>query len=230
MRRRALILSSALPLICGVFAVGAICLLFDVSRDTVKAAMIFVSIASITAAGLHLRAIIDYRSWGSPILLMASLSEAYIYLFIQIIIGFIFSGMPMLPTRITLMAQVALFVACLVVFCLLRSAGIRIISDENEARRSMSAMRTLALEAHRLEQDAFHKGIPTETIRKLREAIEYSDPMGTSSTADFDEELLRGIDSIEEDIGNNQRASIDEKCQSLIDLISERNQRCRASK
>lgn len=230
MRERALTLSSALPLICGAFVVGVIWLLFDVSRDTVTVAMIFVSIASITAAGLHLRAVIDYRSWGSAILMMASLSEAYIYFIIQVIIGFMFSGMPMLPTRITLMAQLALFVTCLVVFFLLRSAGIRILSDEDEARQNMSAMQTLALEAHRLEQLAFRKGIPTETIRQLCEAIEYSDPMGTSSTAGFDEELLRVIYSIKEDMENDQCASVNEKCQFLVDLMSERNRRCCASK
>jgi hypothetical protein len=107
----------------------------------------------------------------------------------------------------------------LITFILLRGGRDYINKRNAEVKQKVSVLRLMQSDI----KSAINR-FPehTKSLNQVLEALRYSDPISNSSTAVYDDEIMKGIDALSEKEGNG-KPSIPEKCASLLVHIADVN-------
>ena len=100
--------------------------------------------------------------------------------------------------------------------------------DTSLADHTLS-MRTLQSRAAALTEQC-PAGSERSSLKKLSEALQYSDPVSSSATENIEHDLSNYLDKLQTALIENDRKSIPEICSRTMNILSERNRICKLSK
>ena len=155
----------------------------------------------------------------------------WIYLSLQVTVSAIFL-IPenlfgtTLPLILFLVAQ-AILATVFAVYLLILKAGTDTIQQRDaEVKQKVSTLRLMQTDIESL----CHKFPGHEAdLKKVAEALRYSDPMTNQSLAHYDDQIQRIIFSISTPTGN-EAAKVPDQCAEILRLIADRNSRVKLMK
>lgn len=152
-----------------------------------------------------------------------------IYLIIQLTVGI---ALIVLPTtvKVSLVIEVLLF-SCFTLIIIAMAAGKTVIITSDKADgKTTEFMRNLSIKVENIyncEKDLVKK----EILKKLYEAIRYSDPISAvSEVVLLNEQIEVAIDIACRDIYKKSAEILSDEIEAVIDLISKRNNICKMNK
>ena len=128
----------------------------------------------------------------------------------------------------------------LVIFVLLFAAAavglitVDAVRDEAERQDTSLADHTLSMRTLQSRAAALTEQCPAgserRSLKKLSEALQYSDPVSSSATENIEHDLSNYLDELQTALIENDRKSIPEICSRTMNALSERNRICKLSK
>ena len=212
-------------LVIAVIAAAVLTSLFLVLESThlFIAAYIFglFGIAFVCAANFHMFSNLKSYPWYAAFPMISLW-----YLFTQLLLSAVFVvreqslGMS-LDLQWFIMFHIVVFAVFAVILLLLNRGKTVIESKGAEVRAKVASLRMMQADAESLIAK-----FPTheKDLRKVADALRYSDPMGHASLAVYEEQIQREILSMD------SGAEIEQKCTELLRLIADRNSRVKMLK
>lgn len=157
------------------------------------------------------------------------ISASYSCLVLMLIVGSVFMIIPALPEWI---AIVLCFAALAVngILVVKAVAASEIVSDIDENIQAQAYfIRSLTIEAQSLVSYAKNEVISVE-IKRVYEAVRYSDPMGNVELAEIEKKIKKEFASFSEAVEMADEELASAHSQELLRLINLRNQKCRLLK
>lgn len=152
-----------------------------------------------------------------------------IYFTVQLIIGIVCMVAPVSIT-FAVLVQALILAAYITVTLTSTIAKEQIIKTDDNIKKATNYIRTLTIEAEQLylsQEDASKK----VELKKLYEAIRYSDPMSsTEEICIIDEQINIAFRVLSENVSSVTVDDLKKEIKTILDLVTKRNMICRASK
>lgn len=130
------------------------------------------------------------------------------------------------PLGVFVFLHIVLFAFFAVLLLLLRSGKEIITEKDAEVKQKVSVIRMMQADIESImRQHPQHEAI----LKKVAEALKYSDPMSHPSVAIYDEPIQRSIMSMT-GLEGNDPANIPAICETLLNQIADRNSRVKLMK
>lgn len=157
------------------------------------------------------------------------LRTGYAAIIVSIIVGMVFMIFPVLPAWIG--AIVCLLIAgYFVIACVKASAVANIVSDiDAKVKTKTEYMRMASVEAENILDRATTNEIKSE-VKKVYEALKYSDPMSNPALADIEQEIDNGLKELKKAVTCNDSVTVLSIVADLLLNVKERNSKCKALK
>ncbi len=148
---------------------------------------------------------------------------------ISVSVGVAFMRFPILPTWIG--AIVCLLVAgYFVIACVNASTVANVVADiDTKVKTKTAFMRMAIVEAENILARATTHEINLE-VKKVYEALKYSDPMSNSALDDIEQEIDSGLKELKKAVMNNEGPRVVNIVTNLLLIIKERNSKCKMLK
>lgn len=154
---------------------------------------------------------------------------SYTGLAVMLVAGGLTMAIPGLPDWIGIVVCL-LTLAFTVISVIKASAAVGIVSDIDEkVAAKTSLVRQLTFEAQNLAVGT-NDPIIKEQCKKIYEALRYSDPMSNDALADVERRIKEGFDTLKDVVITDDLSAIESSSKELINLIAERNSKCRSLK
>lgn len=152
------------------------------------------------------------------------------YLAAQLVLSFLTMALAaILPLWVPLVIFVLLFAAAAVGLITVDA-----VRDEAERQDTSLADHTLSMRTLQSRAAALTEQCPAgserSSLKKLSEALQYSDPVSSSATENIEHDLSSYLDELQTALIENDRKSIPEICSRTMNALSERNRICKLSK
>ena len=131
-----------------------------------------------------------------------------------------------LSVRLFFFSHVALLAVVVILLILLKGGKNIIEQRDAEVKQRVGSLRLMQSDVESIMR---HNPVHAIPLRKVTEAIRYSDPMTNPTIAVYDEEIHRKILALNGMQGNDS-ANIPQICEDLLLLIADRNTRIRLMK
>ena len=157
------------------------------------------------------------------------LSTGYMAVIVSLIVGMVFMILPVLPAWIG--AVVCLLIAgYFVIACVKASAVANIVADIDAKVKTKTAFIRMAIvEA----ENILARATTTETkaeVKKVYEALKYSDPMSNPALEDIEQEIDNGLKELKKVLTNTDKEKVFAVTADILLNIKERNSKCKALK
>lgn len=154
---------------------------------------------------------------------------SYTGLAVMLVVGGLTMAIPGLPDWIGIIVCL-LTLAFTVISVIKASAAVGIVSDIDEkVAAKTSFVKQLTIEAQNLAVGT-NDPIIKEQCKKIYEALRYSDPMSNDALADVERRIKEGFDTLKDVVITDDLSAIESSSKELINLIAERNSKCRSLK
>lgn len=152
----------------------------------------------------------------------------YIALLVTLLLAIQALTLQFLPDWFTIIVVILVFgyYALAVVRSLAAADMIR--SVDKKVEQQTNFIRTLSTKASTLVQSA-----PTELqplIKKVYEALRYSDPMSSGELTMVEEDIMKSFDLLSTAVKENKKENVEDAVQTITGLIKERNELCKQTK
>ena len=154
---------------------------------------------------------------------------SYACIIVTTVIGCVMMAVPNLPDWIPLI--VVLIIMALYAIAVLKAAAAAEIVEEidEKVRTDTAFIRNLTAEANTLVTRA--KSEPVKAAcKKVYEAVRYSDPMTSEALADVESRIRAEFDAFTDAVLSDNADAVNASADTLLSLIAERNQICKAGK
>lgn len=157
------------------------------------------------------------------------LKTAYAAIIVSIAFGLIFMVFPVLPSWIG--AVLCLLIAgYFVIACIKTETAAEIVHDiDTKIKENTEFIRTATVEAQTIYEAATLPEI-ISAVKKVYEALRYSDPMTSDSLSNVENQISENLKSLKNAVANNDTEKVVTLSDKLILLIKERNAKCKALK
>ena len=157
------------------------------------------------------------------------LKTGYTAIIVSIIVGMGFMIFPVLPAWIG--AVVCLLIAgYFVIACVKASAVANVVADiDRKVKTKAAFMRMAVVEAENILARATTTEIKVE-IKKVYEALRYSDPMSNPTLDDIEQEIDNGLKELKKAVTCNDITKVLTISANILLNIKERNSKCKALK
>ncbi|MBE5737153.1 MAG: hypothetical protein E7348_02005 [Clostridiales bacterium] len=157
------------------------------------------------------------------------LKTGYIAIIVSVIVGIVFMIFPVLPSWLG--AIVCLLVAgYFVIACVNAGVVANLVSDIDKQVKTKTAFIRLAIvETESVMARATTEEIKLE-IKKVYEALKYSDPMSNPALDDIEQEIDNGLKELKKAVMENNDKKVVEISITLLLNIKERNSKCKLLK
>ena len=157
------------------------------------------------------------------------LRTGYAAIIVSIIVGMVFMIFPVLPAWIG--AVVCLLIAgYFVIACVKASAVANVVADiDTKVKTKAAFMRTAVVEAENILARATTTEIKVE-IKKVYEALRYSDPMSNPTLDDIEQEIDNGLKELKKAVTCNDITKVLTISANILLNIKERNSKYKALK
>ena len=154
---------------------------------------------------------------------------SYACIIVTTVIGCVMMAVPNLPDWIPLIV-VLIIMALYAIAVLKAAAAAEIVEEIDEKGRTDTAfIRNLTAEANTLVTRA--KSEPVKAAcKKVYEAVRYSDPMTSEALADVESRIRAEFDAFTDAVLSDNADAVNASADTLLSLIAERNQICKAGK
>ncbi|MBE7061036.1 MAG: hypothetical protein E7382_00700 [Clostridiales bacterium] len=157
------------------------------------------------------------------------LRTGYIAIIVSIIVGISFMIFPMLPAWIGAIVCL-LITGYFVIACVKASAVANIVADiDTKVKTKTAFMRMAIVEAENILARATTNEIKAE-VKKVYEALKYSDPMSNSALDDIEQEINNGLKELKKAVTCNDSATVLSIVADLLLNVKERNSKCKELK
>ncbi len=157
------------------------------------------------------------------------LSISYGGLVAMLIVGSIFMAIPVLPEWIGIIVCAAIF-AFNMIAVIKATAAAGIVSGIDEKIKTQTFfIKSLAADAQSLIASAKIDELRVEA-KKVYEAIRYSDPMANTALSDLDAQIEKQFNAFSDAIKADDAELAKKSGDTLIEMIENRNQKCKLSK
>lgn len=148
---------------------------------------------------------------------------------ISVSVGVAFMRFPVLPTWIG--AIVCLLIAgYFIIACLNASTVANVVADIDKKVKTRTAfMRMAIVEAENILTRATTHEINLE-VKKVYEALKYSDPMSNPALDDIEQEIDNGLKNLNKAVMDNDEQKVLDTVTNLLLKIKERNSKCKMLK
>ena len=157
------------------------------------------------------------------------LRTGYMAIIVSLIVGMVFMIFPVLPAWIG--AVVCLLIAgYFVIACVKASAVANIVADIDAKVKTKTAFIRMAIvEAENILARATTTEIKVE-IKKVYEALKYSDPMSNPALDDIEQDIDNGLKELKKAVTDSNVTKVEEISARLLLNVKERNSKCKLLK
>ena len=157
------------------------------------------------------------------------LRTGYIAIAVSIIVGVIFMIVPIIPAWIG--AIVCIIIAgYFAIACVKASAVADIVAEVGAKVKTKTAfMRMAIVEAENIMARATTDEIKS-AVKKVYEALKYSDPMSNPALDDIEKEIDNGLKGLKKAVASNDSAKVLSVTTIILLNVKERNGKCKALK
>lgn len=157
------------------------------------------------------------------------LSTGYMAVIVSLIIGGVVMVFPVIPAWIG--AVVCLLVAgYFIIACIKASVTVNVVANIDEKVKTKTAFIRMAIvEA----ENILARATTTETkaeIKKVYEALKYSDPMSNPALEDIEQDIDNGLKELKKAVTDSNVTKVEEISARLLLNVKERNSKCKALK
>ncbi len=157
------------------------------------------------------------------------ISTAYVGLIVVVIIGSIFMALPVLP--VWLSAIICILVAGYFIIACVKAESAKNIVEKIEENVKQ---KTQFIKMSILDVESIYNRAPTEdiksTVKKVYEALKYSDPMSNSALEEIESEIAVMLRKLKDVVVKNEQNMVKDVVTELLILVKERNSKCKALK
>ncbi len=157
------------------------------------------------------------------------ISTAYVGLIVVVIIGSIFMALPILP--VWLSAIICILVAgYFIIACVKAESAKNIVEKiEENVKQKTQFIKMAILDAESIYNRASIEDTKS-TVKKVYEALKYSDPMSCSALEGIESEIAIMLRKLKDVVMKNEQNIVNDVVAELLILIRERNSKCKALK
>ena len=168
----------------------------------------------------------DMRSkfYGLPILYVS-----WIYSGLQIVLGFIFMIVPLIPFWVELPVNTLLLAACLLGLIAVELGAGELSRIDGAVREKVFYIQALRTEAETLAAKAAERNVK-KALAEYAEAIRYSDPMSSPQLGELENILEAKTALLREQVESANAEAALSLCGELRQLLAERNRKCKLLK
>jgi apolipoprotein N-acyltransferase len=221
--------------ILATVAFGVILLLFNVISFAIPfthnagfwSSYVFSTLAIVLTAAMSFyalgRADLRSRFYGLPILYIV-----WIYLGIQLVAGFIFASLPT-PLWLNILLSVVLLGVCFVGLIAVEISVTEIERIGRRVREKVFRIKSLQDEVDSMRgktADAVLK----KALQKLSDAIRYSDPVSSPQLAEMESNIEHNAAMLDQELEAGNTLAVQNICDRMMQLLAERNRKCRLLK
>lgn len=154
---------------------------------------------------------------------------SYACIIVTTVIGCVMMAVPNLPDWIPLIV-VLIIMALYAVAVLKAAAAAEVVEQIDEKVKAKTAfIKTLTVDAQTLLSRV--KSEPVKAAcKKVFEAVRYSDPMSSGALADVENRILAEFNAFSDAVLSDNADAVNASADTLLSLIAERNQTCKAGK
>jgi len=117
-----------------------------------------------------------------------------------------------------------------VIACVKASAVANVVADiDTKVKTKTAFMRMAIVEAENILARATTEEIKSQ-VKKVYEALKYSDPMTNSALEDIEQEINNGLNELKKAVTDNAHATVLTITTNILLNIKERNIKCKALK
>ena len=157
------------------------------------------------------------------------LSISYGGLVTMLVVGSIFMAVPALPEWIAIIVCVAIL-AFNAIAIIKATAAANIVSGIDEKIKTQTFfIKSLSVDAQSLMTFAKSDEFRAE-VKKVYEAIRYSDPMANAALSDLDAQIEKQFNAFADAIKADDAELAKETANALVEMIERRNQKCKLLK
>ena len=157
------------------------------------------------------------------------LKTGYTAIIISIIVGLVFMIFPILPSWIGAIACI-LVAGYFVIACIKASTVANAVADiDMEVKTKTAFIRMAIVEAENIMARATMTEIKTE-LKKVYEALKYSDPMSNSALYDIEQEIDNGLKELKKVVACSDNTKVLSVTANILFNIKERNSKCKELK
>ena len=154
---------------------------------------------------------------------------SYACIIVTTVIGCVMMAIPNLPSWIPLIAAL-IIMALYAVAVVKAAAAAHIVEHIDETVRTDTAfIRNLTAEANTLVTRAKSEKVRA-ACKKIAEAVRYSDPMSSGALADVENRIHAEFNAFSDAVLSDNADAVNASADTLLSLIAERNQICKAGK
>lgn len=152
------------------------------------------------------------------------------YLIAQLIISLIEMALArVMPAWAALIVNVLLAAAAIIGIIAVETARDEIVRQEGTTGKNVGNMRALRSMSATLVGQC-EDGETREVLRKLAEALRFSDPVSSEDTLEMEAEMKARMDEIKICVANGDQAAAIKHCRDMMRCLDERNRVCATSK
>ena len=168
-------------------------------------------------------------SFDKTFLNIPLLRTSYMAIVVSIIVGLVFMIFPVMPSWIG--AIICLLIAgYFVIACVKASTVANVVADIDAKVKTKTAfMRMAIVEAENILARSTTTEIKVE-VKKVYEALRYSDPMSNPALDDIEQEIDNGLKELKNAVTCNDNAKVLIVTASILLNVKERNSKCKLLK
>ena len=154
---------------------------------------------------------------------------AYCALVVSLIVGAIAMVVPAIPYWVGIIVDVLVLTFYAIAITKAVAAADIINTVEHKVKEKTSYIRTLTVEAESLISRA--KSDETKSLaKKVYEAVRYSDPMSVPQLSEIETQIKNEFAAFSDAVKNDDAALASSTAEELINLMNDRNNKCRTLK
>jgi hypothetical protein len=188
----------------------------------------FSNLAIILAAIITFYAL-DRMGLRSKFYGLSLIYVSWVYLALQLILGFVFMALPQIPLWVKIVASIVPLGACLLGLIAAEAAITEIKCIDEAVKEKVLFIKSLQVDIEDLAARAGGDSLP-KALRELAEAIRYSDPMSDGRLAGMESGIAIKTASLRSLLEAGDREAALGLCGELRRLVGERNRQCKLLK
>jgi hypothetical protein len=186
--------------------------------------MLSIVVMALTTLYVLWRGDIRSKFYGLPVLYVS-----WIYATVQIVLGFIFILVPLVPFWVEFPVNTLLLAACLLGLSSASLGAGEVRRIDEAVREKVFYIQSLRTEAETMAAKAAGGNVK-KALNEYAEAIRYSDPMSSPELAELENILETKTALLREQVGNGNAEAALSLCGELRQLLKERNRQCKLLK